>query len=1045
MYHFLKPAKMIRQSITVGISIILGIGAVIGFDNVSNAEIVKDNTLPENTIVTTSKSDESQFTIDGGTSVGNNLFHSFTKFSLLKGQTAYFNSADNIQNIFGRVTGGEVSNIDGIIKSDNRFNLFLINPNGIIFGPNASLNIQGSFVASTANSIRFAEGGEFSANPVNNTPLLNVTTPIGLQYGTNSGSIRLQGESIFQPTTLQVEGSQTLALLGGKVILENANLTNLNPEGRIELGSVASAALVGINPTNSGLSFNFEAVPEFGDIQILSGTNINSLGDIKITGNNLVIRDANLKVENDLTINTKENIQLIDRSSISTSNSDRIPGSHTINARNLFVQDTSFIGVNGGNLTVNASDTVQLTGDVESFPSRIYATASDNNKDDGNLIINTRNLKVENNSQIITDYSAISSEIMPLNLLNKASLTINALDSVTLQGSSSDERYPSGIFTQTNGSAEAGKLTINTRVLRIEDGAQVIARNSGDSKSGNLSVNATDMVQVIGTSSSGKISGDWSNDANTDEPVPNRIAPLQDLVITGVLGRGSLPSGIFTDATASGDASNITIHTREFTAQYGGLISADTFATGRGGDLTINADKVQLIGTAANGLASGLFTRSGFSATENAGFLAIFTGDLLVQDGAQVSASTFGEGKGGNLYVQATNGIKLIGVSHRNSPSGLFAQANSSARGDAGSLTIDTASLLVRDGAQVSVSTFGTGNGGNLSVKASQIQLIGTAANDLFSSGLFAVATPDSTGSAGNLMINADVLQIRQGAGVAVRSSGTGSAGNLNINARFIGLDDQAFINADTRDNGGNTHKSQANINLRSQNLILSRGSKISTNATGNNVIGGNIDIDTNILIASQNSDISANSADFRGGRIKIKAQTILGIKFRNAQTADGDITATGASPELSGTVEITSPDVDPSQSLTPLPSNAIDISKQIHQQCHSSEGTAQTQNQFIITGRGGIPENPYETLNNDSVMADWIIINDVNNAAKRETNLTKLEDTYANNLEGTSANTIVEAQGWVVDAKGNLVLIAQAPKAPHNSGLTSDFCQSRG
>ncbi|HEY9804466.1 MAG TPA: S-layer family protein [Leptolyngbyaceae cyanobacterium] len=1036
MYHFLKQAKMSRHCITVNISIILGIGGVIGFDNVSNAEIVQDNTLPENTIVTTSKSDESRFIIDGGTSVGNNLFHSFTKFSLFKGQTAYFNSARNIQNIFGRVTGGEVSNIDGIIKSDNRFNLFLINPNGIIFGPNASLNIQGSFVASTANSIRFAEGGEFSANPVNNTPLLNVTTAIGLQYGTNSGSIRLQGESIFQPTTLQVEGGQTLALLGGKIILENANLSNLNPEGRIELGSVASASLVGINPARSGLSFNFEAVPEFGDIKILSGTNINSLGDLNITNNNLVLQDANLSVENNLTINTKENIQLQNKSSISTSNSDRIPGNHTINARNLFVEDNSFIGVNGGNLTVNALDTLQLAGDVKSIPNRIYATASGNYADDGNLIINTRNLKVENNSQIITDYSAISSEISSFNLPTKASLTINASDSVTLQGSSSDERYPSGIFTQTNGSAEAGNLTINTRVLRIEDGAQVIVRNSGDSKSGNLTVNATDTIRVIGTSSSGKIPGDWSNDANTDEPVPNKIAPLQDLVITGVLGRGSLPSGIFTDATSSGDAGSIRIHTRELTAQYGGLISADTFSAGLGGDLTIDAEKVQLIGTAANGIISGLFTRSGSSATENAGSLAIFTDDLLVQDGAQVSASTFGGGKGGNLSVRAANSIKLIGVSRRNSPSGLFAQANRGATGDAGSLTIDTTGLLVKDGAQVSVSTFGVGNGGNLSVEASQIQLIGTAPNDLFSSGLFAVATPDSRGSAGNLMINADVLQIRYGAGVAVRSSGRGSAGNLNIDARSIGLDGQAFINADTRDNGTNPHQSQANINLRSQNLLLSRGSKISTNATGNNVIGGNIDIDTNLLIASQNSDISANSADFRGGRIKIKAQNIFGIEFRNAPTADSDITATGASPELSGTVEITSPDVDPSQSLTPLPTNAIDISKQISQKCHSSEAIAQAQNQFIITGRGGIPENPYDTLNNDSVMADWIIINDVNHAATKETDLTKLEDT---------ANTIVEAQGWVVDAQGNLVLTAQVPQAPQNLGLTTDFCQTRG
>ncbi|BCL39281.1 filamentous hemagglutinin N-terminal domain-containing protein [Nostoc sp. MS1] len=1039
---------MSRRCVTAGISIILGISTVIGFDDILKAEIVPDNTLPENTIVTPDKSNEN-ILINGGTAVGNNLFHSFTKFSLLKGQTAYFDSGRNIENVFGRVTGGERSNIDGTIKADNRFNLFLINPNGFIFGPNASLNIQGSFVATTANSIRFAEGGEFSAKPANTNPLLNVTTPIGLQYGTNPGSIQVQGTPTVQPTTLQVEGNQTLALLGGEIIVEDAFLSTLKPEGRIELGSVASTGFVGISATNPGFLFKFDNVPELGNIHLNSGTIINSLGDLDITSNNLFMQDANISAVNNLTVNAKDSIQLISKSNITTSNTDAISATQTINTRNLLVQDRSLIAANGGNLTINATDSVKIIGNVVDLPTRIYATAKANSSEDGNLIINTRNLIVKDNSQIITNSTPSFVGIVPFNrpikdgltTPIKGSITINATNSVILQGSSLDEIYPSGIFTQANGDAEAGKLTINTRILKVEDGAQVIARNLSGTKSGNLTVNATESVQIIGTSKNGTITGDWLDDVNTDEPVPKPISPLQDLAIAGVKARGSLPSGLFTDAMSSGDAGNITINTRELTAQYGGLISTDAFLTGQGGDLTIYAtDKVQLIGTAANGITSGLFTRAGSMVTKStsAGSLEIFTGNLLVQDGAQVSASTFGAGQGGNVFVKATEGIQLIGVSARNSPSGLFAQANSNATKDAGNLTIETSNLLVRDGAQVSTSTFGSGNGGNLSVKATQIQLIGTAPKDLFSSGLFAVATSDSTGSAGNLMINANLLQIWQGAGVAVRSNGTGSAGNLDINADSIRLDNHAFINADTRGNGSDPKQSQANINVRSQNLILSRGSNITTNATGENVIGGNINIDTNTLVASQNSDISANSADFRGGKVKINAQTIFGIKFRNAPTPDSDITATGASPELSGTVEITSPDVDPSQSLTQLPANAIDISRQIYQKCRNGEATAQIQNQFIITGRGGVPENPYEALDNNSVIADWVTVNDANHTAQKETNLTKLAD--------TSVNNIVEAQGWVIDAKGNLVLTAQAPQVTHHpSGLAAASCENRG
>ncbi|MBD2251343.1 filamentous hemagglutinin N-terminal domain-containing protein [Nostoc parmelioides] len=1029
---------MSRHCIKICISIMLGVGAITGIEHPSNAGIIQDSTLPKNTnvTVTSGKDGDTSFIIDGGTAIGNNLFHSFSKFSLLKGQNAYFNSTENILNIFSRVTGGEVSNIDGLITSRSRVNLFLINPNGIIFGANAQINIQGSFVASTADSVRFAEGGEFLAKPSSVTPLLNVTIPIGLQYGANSGSIQLQGKSIYQPSTLQVEGSQTLALIGGNVILENAHLSTIKSEGRIEIGSVASAGLVGIESVNSGFLFKFDEVSEFGDIQLSSGTNINSLGDLNLTGKNIVIQDASLNVFSNLTVNAQESVQLMDSSAIDTRSSHNLPGNHTINTRKLLLNNQSFIGINGGNLEVNASDAVELTSDLKGTPSRIYATASDGDVANGNLTINTRDVLVENGSQIITNSSSAFSGIIVRNMSKKAILTINASDSVTLRGSSFDEVYSSGVFSQTDGDAKAGDLTINTRVLRIEDGAQVIARNLSAGKSGNLTVNASDKVLIIGTSPKGAIPGNWPNDSELDEQVPRTVGPLKELLITGVLRRDSLPSGIFTDSVSSGDAGMITINTGELTAQNGGRISADTFSAGKGGDLIINAtDKVELIGTAVNGVASGLFTRTGSSATGNAGSLTIVTGNLLVRDGAQVSVSTFGTAQGGNLFVQAAEGIKLIGVPQRNITSGLFAQANRYATGDAGSLKIDTSTLVVRDGAQVSASTFGAGKGGDLFVQASEIKLIGTAADASFSSGLFTVATANSTGSAGKLTVNADVLDVQQGAGVAVQSSGKGSAGNLNINARRIRLDDQAFISADTRDNGSDSKRSQANINLRSHNLILSRDSSFTTNATGNNVIGGNINIDTNTLVAIQNSDISANSADFRGGRININAQNIFGTKFRNQRTANSDITATGASPELSGAVEITSPDVDPSQSLSQLPSEAVDVSNQISQECRIDEATAQRQNQFIITGRGGIPTNPYEILDNTAVITDWVTVNDVNTVAHIETNLPKEEN--------TAADTIVEAQGWVYDAQGNLVLTAAATKITrHSSGLTTDFCR---
>jgi filamentous hemagglutinin family protein len=125
--------------------------------------------------------DGSTINITGGTTAGGNLFHSFSEFSVGAGETASFNNALEIQNIISRVTGGNVSNIDGVIKTLGSANLFFINPNGIIFGPNASLNVGGSFVGSTASGIQFGEQGFESGDiPTDNASLLTVTISIVL-------------------------------------------------------------------------------------------------------------------------------------------------------------------------------------------------------------------------------------------------------------------------------------------------------------------------------------------------------------------------------------------------------------------------------------------------------------------------------------------------------------------------------------------------------------------------------------------------------------------------------------------------------------------------------------------------------------------------------------------------------------------------------------------------------------------------------------------------------------------------------------------------
>ncbi|NEN96140.1 MAG: filamentous hemagglutinin N-terminal domain-containing protein, partial [Moorea sp. SIO3I7] len=163
--------------------------------------------------------------IEGGAERGANLFHSFTDFNVEELQRVYFVNPAGIENIISRVTGTNPSSILGTLGVDGAANLFLLNPHGIIFGANAQLDIQGSFVASTANSITFGDGSSFSANP-DNSSLLTVSVPLGLQYGTN------QAGAIANAGNLAVGSGQTLSLSGGTVT-STGSLTAAG--GRVEV------------------------------------------------------------------------------------------------------------------------------------------------------------------------------------------------------------------------------------------------------------------------------------------------------------------------------------------------------------------------------------------------------------------------------------------------------------------------------------------------------------------------------------------------------------------------------------------------------------------------------------------------------------------------------------------------------------------------------------------------------------------------------------------------------------------------------------------
>ncbi|KAB8331699.1 filamentous hemagglutinin N-terminal domain-containing protein [Scytonema tolypothrichoides VB-61278] len=562
------------------------------------AQITPDTTLPNNSRVTTQNNIR---IIQGGTQAGSNLFHSFEQFSVPTGTTAYFQNALDIQNIISRVTGKSISNIDGTLRANGTANLFLINSNGIIFGPNASLNIGGSFVASTASSLNFADGIKFSGTEPQTTPLLTVSVPIGLQFGATAASIRnqsqvLDGASISNPIGLKVQPGKTLALVGGDIVQQGGSLTA--PGGRIELGSVASNSLVSLNPTNQGWVLGYEGVQNFQNIQLIQrtvdGSNIRTLVNTSSQdgSGSIQVQGKSVELIGGLVLVITQNGGVTDGQDI------------TITARKLIVRDgaqvsTATVGEGrGGNLTVNASESVELIGSFTTPNNRfsaLFSTTFAAGKA-GDITINTRNLRIQDGAKVSVNAGGFRERQSTFTLLTPGTgkggnLNVNASESVEVIGRSVTGS-PSSLFASTNGSGDAGKVTITTGQLIVQDRATVTVssevpkdviylgnpRNLG--KAGELNISARSIL----LDNQGKLTSETDTGQGGDINLQ-----VRDLLL---LRRNSQISTNAGKVQAIGDGGNITINAPNgfivAKPKENSDITANAF-TSSGGRVQINA------------------------------------------------------------------------------------------------------------------------------------------------------------------------------------------------------------------------------------------------------------------------------------------------------------------------------------------------------------------------------------------------------------------------------------------------------------------------
>lgn len=596
-------------------------------------------------------------------------------------------------------------------------------------------------------------------------------------------------------------------------------------------------------------------------------------------------------------------------------------------------------------------------------------------------------------------FSASAPNAPPVLTVNPSALLFNQIEAGSITNNS---REPAEQRLDPLPSEDPSAVR-NLIGLRVPDGKSLLLLG------GNVNLNGGGLnalggrVELGGVASSGTVGLDV--DANNLS-----LSFPHDLALADI----SLSNRARIDTSGEGSG-NIQVQGKRITLSSGSQIAADTLGSKSGGAVVVNAsDSVNLIGRSQNGILS-----SRTLGTANAGEITINTGKLTIRDGAQVLTSTNNQGSGGNLTVNAFDSIELIGTSPVGTPSGLF--TSTAAAGNAGEVTINTGKLIARDGAVIATETtsqeepFGitlaTGQGGNLTVKADDsVEVIGTDAEG-FPSNLSASA--QGSGDGGNVKIATGRLLVRDGAEVSVSSQGTGDAGNLDVKANSVRLENGGnLLSTSTLGNGG------GNITLNNQDLLLLRGnSEISTNAGGAGN-GGNININTDVLAATDGSNITAKAIRGRGGSIQIATQGLF-------VSPDSQISA-ASEQGINGVVEINRPDIDPTSELVTLPAQIVDVSKLVASGCPAGGGNlARGTSEFVVTGRGGLPPNPAEATRSDTVLAD--LGRSVQSPRNRPSAEIPSNNLISSNTSAKST-TLVEASGWVIGSKGEIILTANNP-----------------
>ncbi|MBF0233484.1 MAG: filamentous hemagglutinin N-terminal domain-containing protein, partial [Desulfamplus sp.] len=829
-----------------------------------------------------------------GTVKGNNLFHSFEKFSIKTEESATFTGSNSIKNVISRVTGGEKSDIDGTLSSKvGKADFYFVNPSGVVFGPNAKIDVPASFHVSTTDELKFADGSSFKASKPETSTLTQAAPEAFGFLGTQSASIEVNGESI------KIDGSD---------IEINGSTLEFKPESKVSLTSSKDITITGTEDNITGLVNPASLVSDGGEISLTAKKDLDmNAAKVDTSGNGtgkIVVKADNVKITNNSTISSDNTgtmttdtggIEVVAGSNLELAQGSRIQsnvfgsgdsGTVKVESGSILIKQQEGEGLtgilievepeatgNGKTVDVHVKESLKIEG-VAGIASSTsgFGDAASVNVTAGQLKMDGqgRDLSYRNSNYV----AGIASNALANSYGNTSDVSVYVDNLLEMTGGCGISSYSSGMGEGSNVSIKAGEMKVDGSTAN--NYLTIIATSSGsEGKSVKTNIQVDGKLELLGGA---QIYSETSFQGDAGEVE----ITVNELKIDNK-GLAEKYTGVWSDTYfGAGNAGKINIAVTGLMELLNGAnISSSTTSEGNAGEISINAGEFIIDHQGIHNQSTGIWSNAYSGSKGNSGKVDIaVSGMMELLNGAKISSSTWSEGDTGKISINARN-FKIDNQGIENQYTGIWSDTYYGSKGNAGTVEIKVDGLIeLLNGANISSSTSSDGDAGEVFITSSDFRIDHQGINNQ-DTGIWSTSRYGATGKAGKVDIKVSgLIELLNGAKISSSTGSSEDAGEISIIAKDCKIDNQSLENqktgiwSDTYSNfKGNAGKVELTV---SGMLELLNGAQISSE-TFSQGDAGKIDIAVlGFLDITNNSKISSEThSEGKGGNVLIDAGSI--------------------------------------------------------------------------------------------------------------------------------------------------------------------------